>query len=177
MEMVSPALGDWPPPDSPEHPAFVDLGARALERDQEHPWVEIARWFERKPPFAHWFRRGQQITLTANQLRASITGYRIPAGCLGVLRFFANQTGNASDSPSVTFALLIDGQALPGFASLIGSVSPSMQSPTPLMDPLNGQQVVQVVASNTSASSISNVAGAIIGWYWAAALGAGWPRR
>lgn len=147
------------------HPAFADLFARARVVAARNPYEELKLWLETKPPFAHWFFKCEPITLGANASRSPITGYVLDAGYYGVLRFIANQVGNPPDYPSVTFALEFDGAPLPGYASIIGSIG-SIENPLAMMDGLIGGQTVRWVASNSTASAISNVFGYMRGWFW-----------
>lgn len=143
-----------------------DLYARARAVNPRAPLDEIALWFHTKPPFASWFIRGERANLAIGDSRVALTGFRIPAGDVGVLTYFSNAVGAAADFQYVTFAIEIDGAPLNGFASIIGPLSFSTRQPWQMMEPLRGGQRVQVVATNTGATAISNVQGFVAGWYW-----------
>lgn len=143
-----------------------DLLARARAVNPRAPLDEIALWFQTKPPFASWFIRGERANLAVGDTRIPLTAFRIPAGDVGVLTYFSNAVGSAADYPNVTFAVEIDGAALNGFGSIIGAFSFSTRMPWQMMEPLKGGQRVQVVATNTGATAVSNAQGFLAGWYW-----------
>lgn len=137
---------------------------------QGDPLREITRWLDTKPPFATWFNHAEQAILLVGATRLELTAFTIPAGHFGVLRFFANSVANSSDAQYVTFAILLDGAALPGWAAITMPVCPSLQAPTPMMDPLKGGQRLSVVASSSSPAPVQGAAALIRGWMWAAQL-------
>ena len=156
--------------DTPQEAPIRDLMKRAAGIGGASPWQVIQSWLEIKPPFAQWFLKGEQTTLAGNAGRTLITGFRIPDSCYGVLRWLANGTSNAADSPSIRFALERDGSPVPGFARIIGKISVAMNQPRPMMEPMLSGQIIAVIAQNLSTVSVSGVAGSISGWYWPTAL-------
>lgn len=169
MERLT-ALGDWPgltPHRARELYALLAQRGQAARRSSLE---EIGDWFDKKPAWAKWFTRSEPVTLLGNAIKTEITAYVILQGCFGVLRFFSNTVGNISDYPNVRFSVEIDGAPLTGFARIEGPFAPSLNAPAPMMDALLPGQRVRVVASNLSASSISNVQAFFRGWYWAAEI-------
>ena len=156
-----------------EYPAVADLYRRARSLNPAHPWEEIGRWLESKPPFARWFFKAEELTLGASASRSVVTVFRLPPSSLGVLRFFAVQVGNASDAPNVRYALELNGTPVSGFARIVGPITGSLSTPMAMMDALEGRDQVRVVATNLIASAVSNVAALIRGWYWPAGARSG----
>lgn len=128
-------------------------------------WVEINTWKDSPPPIHSWFDKAEEVTILGNASRQRITAFKIPQASLGVLRFFANQTANPSDTQFITFACVVDGTPIPGYANIIGSKGP-INAPDPVVWPLYAGQVLEVIASNSQALAISGVAARIKGWYW-----------
>lgn len=143
-----------------------DLLERAREVNPRAPQDEIALWLQTKPPFADWFIRGESVNLAIGDSRIPVTAFRIPEGAVGVLVYFANSMGSAADFANVTYALLIDGVPLTGFASIIGALSLSPRAPWQIMEPLKPGQRVTVVATNIGTTAVTNVQAFIAGWFW-----------
>lgn len=155
-------VGDWP------IQILQDIALRAQSVSPRRPKEEIARWFDTKPPFADWFNIcWPAVTLLANAVKTELSAFVIPPRCYGVLRFFGNVVGNTSDYPAITFALEIDGAPLTGFDSILGPLSPALNSPIPMMDALLPTQRIRAVGSNSTASSVANVQAFLRGWFWA----------
>src|SRR5260370_14548389 len=128
--------------------------------------AEIERWLEQKPVDGDWFIRGEFATCGAGAVRVHIPGYKIEDGKLGVLHFLANACGLSTDYPNVVFELDVDNAAVPGFASIIGPLTPSIYDPFPVMVGLTPGQIVMVVASNQGPKAIANVQAPGLGWGW-----------
>ena len=148
-----------------QSPAISDLLRRASGTGAP-PWDVIRTWLELKPPFANWFLKGEQATLASGSGRTLITGFQIPAGCYGVLRFFSQGVQNAGDSPNVRFSLERDGTPLIGFARIVGPLTPALNQPRPMMDPLLTGQIIAIMATNTGSGTVAGVAGYLCGWFW-----------
>jgi hypothetical protein len=134
------------------------------------PLADIRQWVDIPPPWGRIFDKAAKVTLTASQLNSEIIAFRVPAGMLGVLRFFANQVGSVSDMAFVSFTLRLEDSPVTGYANIIGPKSPGLSSPDALVVPLQGGNRISVVASNLSASAIQSVAARIKGWFWQPSL-------
>jgi hypothetical protein len=156
-------VGDFP---NTPGAIFHDIVRRATLINPRDPSAEIALWLGSKPPFASWFIRGESVTLNVGDSRIPITAFRIPAGDVGVWVHFANAVGAAADYASVTFECDIDNVPVPGFASIIGPLTLSLQEPMRVMEPLKAGSRLQVVGTNTGAAAVSNVQAFVAGWYW-----------
>ncbi len=178
--MTSPGLGrvsahDTGPANDPVT-ALIDAAVQRLAEQmnvsKDDPLAQLEQWFITPPAFSEEFnvtQPGGGLTLGANAVRTEICAYQLPPGVLGVLRFAAFSVANASDAPNVTFALLVDGGPVPGYASVIGSISPSLSLPKPMIRVVRGLQRVSIVATNALASTIQNVNALVAGWHWQAA--------
>lgn len=159
--------------DVPMDPANDRLGSPGPSPLVSSPYEEAWRWAEYPPAWGRWFDKALQITLGASASRSEVVAMRVYPGHFGILRFFANAVGSASDSSFVTFALLVDGSPIMGYSAIVGGKSPALSAPDPLLVPLLSGQRVSVVATNSSSSGIQNVAARIKGWTWAATLQSG----
>jgi hypothetical protein len=159
-------------------PGFSRLGAigedgmssQALCDIPPSPLAEIRQWVDIPPPYGRIFDKAAKITLAASAVGTEIIAFAVPAGMLGVLRFFANQVGSVSDMAFVSFTLRLEDSPVTGYANIIGPKSPGLSSPDALVVPLLGGNRIAVVASNLSSSAIQSVAARIKGWFWQPSL-------
>jgi len=150
-------------------PALGALGllpAGLMPEEVAQVMQEYLQWADGPPPWGRWFDKAESVTLAGAAARTPVTGFRIPDGFLGLLRFFANNTQSASDITSVTFALEVDGSPIVGYSSIVGRKAPAISAPDPLILPLMGGQRVIVVATNATAAAIQGVSARLKGWYW-----------
>ena len=159
--LVTPRFGDLPADSEIRMRRGADVG-------QQETLREIARWIESPPPWGIFFDKALQVTLAASAVRTEIVAWQNQAGFIGVLRWFANDVGSASDAQYVAFTLLRDLQSVPGYFGIIGKKASSISSPDPLVVPLYPGTRIAVVATNTLASAIQNVSARIKGWVWPA---------
>lgn len=126
---------------------------------------EFLAWKD-TPPYIHVpFDKAEEITVGASAIRQRIVAYQLPATHIGVFRFFGNQCANPSDTQFITFAVVVNGHPIPGYANIIG-VKGSTDAPDPLEWPLKGNDLIEVVATNSLAAPITGVAARIKGWSW-----------
>jgi hypothetical protein len=110
---------------------------------------------------------GKSITLAASASRSTVAAFKMPSAYQGIIRFFANSVGNASDYSSVTWSLRVNGSDVSGFSNFVGLLSPGLFVPLPIRLDLAPGDRVTVVASNSSTASILQVAARMYGWAWA----------
>lgn len=152
----------------------LGLGAGGADPRRARPprslQAQILQFADGPPPGAWWFDKCLTITLGASASRPEIVAFALRAGYCGLLRFFANWVQNSAEYPSVTFALLVDGTPVQGYASIVGPKSPSLAAPDPLILPLLPGQRISVVATNATVLAISGVGARIKGWAWPTTL-------
>jgi len=134
----------------------------AFRWNEQAEWI---RWKDVPPPIHVPFDKAEEVTIGASAVRQTIVEYQLEAAHLGVLRFFGNQTANPSDTAFITFAVIVNGMPIPGYANIIGSKGP-INFPDPLEWCLRGADHIQVVATNSLAAPISGVGARIKGWSW-----------
>lgn len=144
-----------------------DPGDPAMPR-QAFRWsyeAEFNQWKD-TPPYIHIpFDKAEEITVGASAQRQRIVAFQLESTYVGVLRFFGNQCANPSDTQFITFAVVVNGHPIPGYANIIGVKGPT-DNPDPLEWPLKGGDIVEVIATNSLAAPISGVAARIKGWVW-----------
>ena len=115
----------------------------------------------------HDFNEAGPITLAASASRSVVVSFTIPRGMLGILRSFATAVQNAADWGRVRWALTINASPVHGYDNLLGPISDILY-PRIMAKPLFQGQVIRVVATNLTATAISNVTAAISGNFFPA---------
>lgn len=107
-------------------------------------------------PFDWWFNVAAPITLGASAARSVVVAFALKPGMLGILRNFSTGVANQADWDSIVWAVEVSDSPIIGFDFIQGPIS-DVLNPVPLFWPLYTGQTCRVVATNLTASPITNV--------------------
>ena len=111
------------------------------------------------------FNEADFITLGASAVNSVVIAWTPPPNTLGILRWVATGVGTRADFDSITWRLRVGGSAINGFDAIQGPIA-SIIVPLPIFWPIFKGQKVDVIATNRSATAITNVTALVRGTFF-----------